>query len=154
MANGSAIPVVAGLAVGIGFVALFSAMLKPDVAPSDKELVSKYSELAEVKYFLEKYPDAKAEVSRSQNEDNIEISYSVERQAEQPSGLDKGINNLGIHVYTKSTYLPLEILCRVHEGGTIGWAFDGVGTIDEAEKTCFDGDYPPVSSDVPRSPVQ
>lgn len=150
-------PVVTGLAVGIAFVVLFSAIPMPGFMLSDRELVSKYSELAQVKYFLDRYPDAKAEVSRYPKEDNVEIVYSVERQAEQPSGLYKGINTLGLHVYTRpDTYhsRPFELSCKVDQGMTIGWTYADTSAIDEAERTCFHGEYPPVSHDFPRQPIQ
>ena len=142
-------PVIAGLAVGIAFVVLFSAMLKPDFMLSDEELVAKYSELAEVKYFLEKHPDAKAEVSRNQNDNYLSISYSVERQVAPPSELYTGINVFGIDVYTKPNHLSLGVFCAVYHGVTIGGGSHDVSIggglksdrIEEAEKNCF-----PVSS--------
>lgn len=149
-------PVIAGLAVGIAFVVLFSMMFKlASFVLSDKELIAKYSELAEVRYFIEKYPDAKAEVIRTTDENSVEIVYSVERQAEQPSGLSAGVNTLGLHVYTRPNLpLSLGVSCGVHEGLIIGWGYADNGSIDGAEETCFDGEYPEVSPDMPRYPVQ
>lgn len=119
MVDGSTFPVMAGLAIGIAFVVLFSAMLKPDFILSDEELVAKYSKLAEVRFFLDKYPEAKAAVSRSPNENDLQISYTVERQVEPPSELHTGINTFGIHVYTRPNHLSLGLSCGVYQGVTI-----------------------------------
>lgn len=148
MGDSTTAPVISGLTIGIAFVILFSAMLKPAFTLPERELVSKYSELAEVQYFLEKYPDAKAEVSRGLNENSVEIVYSVERRAEQPSELYTGTNTLGLHVYTKpDPYHPrqFELACKVHQGMTVGWTFADAGAMEEADKTCFHGDYPRTS---------
>ena len=155
--QGAAFPVIAGLAVGIGFVILFFVMLKPAFTLSDRELISKYSELAQVKYFLEKYPDAKAEVSRGLNGNSVKIVYSVERQVEQPSGLHTGTNTLRLHVYTRpDPYHPrqFELACKVHQGMMIGWTFADTGAMDEADKTCFYGDYPRSSGGPERYPTE
>jgi hypothetical protein len=138
MVIGSAFPVIAGLAIGIAFVVLFSAMLKPDFMLSDKELISKYSELAEVKYFLEKHPEAKGDVSRSQYENELEISYIIEKQVAPPSQLYTGVNTFGIHIFTKPNQLSVGIFCGVYHGVTIGGGYDAnINSIDEAEKNCF-----------------
>lgn len=59
MVTSSGIPVIAGLTIGIGFLVLFSVLFRPTSVLSDSKLLSSYSELAEVKYFFDKYPDAK-----------------------------------------------------------------------------------------------
>lgn len=131
-------PVIAGLAIGIAFVILFSSISMPDFMLSDEELVAKYSKFAEVKYFLEKYPDAMAEVKRSPDkEDHIEISYSVERRIESASDGYTGTNFFGIHVYSEPDQLSFGLACGVVNGATIGWGFEGVGAIDAIGNECF-----------------
>jgi hypothetical protein len=129
--------VITGLAAGIGFIVLFSVMLKPDFMLSDEELVAKYNKLAEVKYFLEKHPDAKAEVTRSPNDNYLAISYRIEGQVAPPSQLYTGVNVFGIDVYAKPNHLSLGIFCGVYHGVTIGWGLADIASIDEAEKNCF-----------------
>jgi hypothetical protein len=156
MADGSTSPVIVGLAIGIGFVVLFASAFKPAIVPSDRELVANYSKLNEVRYFFEKYPSAKVEVSRPVNENYIDVIYSVERQVGQPSNLYSGINTLELHVYTTpNPYIPttLELVCKVSEGMTIGWTYADGNGIDEAERVCLYGDYPPVSHDFARAPI-
>lgn len=121
----------------MAFVVVFSVVLKPDFLLSDDELISKYSKIAEVRHFLEKYPDAKAEVSRSPYEKYFEISYNVERQVEPPSVLYTGINIFGINVYNRPNHLSLAISCGVSQGLTFELGFDDINAIDEAEKNCF-----------------
>lgn len=144
-----AIPVIAGLGVGIGFIVFFSSMMPPAFMLPNKKLISEYSELAGVELFLEKYPNAKPEVVRSPAKTFDEIVYSIERQAEQPSKIS-GINTLTLHINTTPNYVSLELVCEVQEDGLIGWTYVDNDSMDEAEKTCFHGDYPPVSPDFPR----
>src|SRR6185503_17700559 len=62
MAFGSSVPVIAGLAIGIGFVVLFSTMLKPIDAMTDNELrmfvSNQYPQFQALK---ERYPDTTVE---------------------------------------------------------------------------------------------
>jgi len=62
MVNGSLLPVVAALAIGIAFVVLFSALLKPVGAMTDDELrklvSSQYPQFQALK---ERYPDTTVE---------------------------------------------------------------------------------------------
>jgi hypothetical protein len=137
MVNGSSVPVVAGLAIGIAFIVLFSVVLKPDFILTDQELISKYGKLSEVKYFREKYPDAKAEVNRNPNEESLRVSFSFERQAQPPTDWYSGINTFGITVYSEPNHLSLATSCAASQGVTIEMGFDNITSIDEAEKNCF-----------------
>ena len=134
----SGLPVVAGLAVGIGFMVLFAIILRPDLTLSDQELIAKYSKLAEIHYFLEKHPDAKAEVGRYPYEQALSVSYSVEKQVDPVSGLYTGINVLTITAdKNELNHLTLSIDCTVSRGVTVQSNFDDVSAIGTAEEWCF-----------------
>lgn len=151
MVNGSSIPVVAGLAIGIAFIVLFSVMLKPDFMLTDEELISKYSKLTEVEYFLERYPEATATVNRSPNENYVEVSYTIERQVASPSELYTGINIFGMHVSSRSNHVSFGLTCGVYHGVTIGGGLVDLDSIEQAEENCFrnpnnDGMFEPDNS--------
>jgi hypothetical protein len=140
MVNGSTIPVIAGLAVGIVLVALFSVMFKPDSMLTDEELVSKYSKIAEVRYFLDKYSDATAEVNRNPYDEYLTISFGVERQVDPPSYFYSGVHTLGIHLYTKPNHLSLAIYCGTN-GMTGESGLSGIVMVDQVEEECFQTSY-------------
>ena len=149
------IPVIAGLSIGIAFVVSFAIVLRPDTMLSDEELVAKYSELEEVKYFLEKHPEAKADVSRNPYESYLGISYSVERQVAPPSELYTGINTFGIQIYTKPNQLSVGIFCGLYHGMTIGGLNNAnINSIDEGEKNCFEPEPVVGIGDRPRFTLQ
>jgi len=136
MGDSVSAPVIAGLAVGIALVTFFSVMIKPDSALSDKELVSKYSKVPEVSYFLDKYPDAKTEVDRNPVEEYLTVSFTIERHLAPSSVFYSGNHTLGVNVYAKPNHLSLAIFCGM--GGMTGeWGLSGMDMIDEAEKECF-----------------
>lgn len=132
---GEVAPVIAGLIVGVLFVALFSSTIKPDFMLTDKELISKYSELAQVKYFLEKYPDARAEVSRSPYEAGPLVSFSAERQVYPSGQFYTGIHSLTVSVNTRP-YPTLLITCGLGWVSTMG-SLESTDTIDAIEQQCF-----------------
>jgi hypothetical protein len=136
MVDGSSLPVIAGLAIGVAFVVLFSALIKPDFMLSDEELISKYSELAEVKYFLNKYPDAKAEVNRNPHERGSEVLFSVERQIYPSGQFYTGIHSLTVSVSAKPFHPTLFISCGLGGISTLG-SLEGTDTIDATEQRCF-----------------
>jgi len=106
---------------------------------TDEELVSKYSKIPEIKYFLEKYPDANIEVDRSPYERYIGISFGVERQVDPPS-IYTGIHSLGIRLYTNPYHVSLNMYCG-KTGMTGEWGLSGISQVDEAEKECFQTSY-------------
>lgn len=135
MGEGSGAPVAAGLAIGIAFVMVFSVVLKPDFMLTDEELISKYSELAEVKYFLEKYPDAGAEVNRNPNEENLRISFTVERQIYPPGQFYTGIHSLTVSVFAQPYHAAL-ISCGLGGISSMG-SLESTDAIDVMEQRCF-----------------
>lgn len=139
MATDSLVPAIAGLAAGIAFVVLFAVVLKPDSMMSDDEIISKYSKIPEVKYFLDRYPDVNADVDRNPSSGFLTISFAVERQIGQPTDWDTGIHNLGVNVYTKPNHVSLAIFCGM--GGMTGEeGLSGTNTIDAVEQECFQAD--------------
>lgn len=136
MAGGSSLSVVAGLAVGIAFIILFSIAPRLDFLLSDREIISKYSNLPEVRYFLDKYPDAKAEVDRSHSERYIWVSFTVEEQVTPPSGLDTGIHVLTVSVLGRPFQPVLEISCGL-DGMTGSGPLQSIEAIDSTEQWCF-----------------
>jgi len=136
MVTGSLVPVIAGLAAGIALVVLFAVALKPDSMMSDDEIISKYSKIPEVRYFLDKYPDAKADVDRNPFEEFLTISFTVEKQIDQPAGWYTGTHNLGVNIYTKPNHVSLAIFCGM--GGMTGEeGLSGINTIDAVEQEYF-----------------
>lgn len=136
MGFGDILPVVAGLAIGIGLVVLFSVMHKPDFMLTDEELVSKYGKLGEVKYFLEKFPDARTEVNRNPNDDNLEISFIIEKRIYPASGFDAGIHSLTVSVLARPYQSTLSISCGLGGVSTSG-ELENTDEIDFAEQWCF-----------------
>jgi hypothetical protein len=137
MAGGSSLSIVAGLAVGIAFVVFFSTMHRIDYMLSDEELISKYSRLPEVQYFLEKYPDAKVEINRNPNEQYIGISFTTEKQVSPPIGFNSGIHTLGLSVTARPFHPVLDISCGLGGFGSVE-PLENTGTIDFMEQRCFD----------------
>ncbi|HEU4605884.1 MAG TPA: hypothetical protein VFS46_06565, partial [Nitrososphaera sp.] len=136
MDEGSGAPVAAGLAIGITFVVVFSVVLKPDFMLTDEELISKYSDLAEVKYFLEKYPDAKVEVNRNPYEEDAEISFTVERQIYPSGQFYTGIHSLTVWVLAQPYHPAFSISCGLGWMSTAG-ELKNTGEIDSIEQWCF-----------------
>jgi hypothetical protein len=134
---GEGAPVVAGLALGVAFIIVFAITLKPDFLLSDDELVSKYSKIPEISYFLEKYPDAAVEVSRDPNEQYLGVSFTVERQVSPPRAFDAGTHTLGVSVVSVGPFKPvLSISCGLG-GITSEASFESIETIDFTEQWCF-----------------
>lgn len=140
----SVLPVLAGLAVGVTFIVLFAMALRPDNVLSDEELIAKYSKLAQISYFLEKHPDARAEVERLSSEQALLVSYRVERQVEPASDLYTGINILSVSAYKDElNHVTLSVDCGVSQGLTAGItfrtgvSFDEISAIDAWEERCF-----------------
>lgn len=83
MATEATLPaVVAGLAVGIGFVVLFSLSMTPSSFPFsyDGRIIASTMELKEAQVFLSEYPSAKVEVDRTdeaEEEEVIAVKYSA-----------------------------------------------------------------------------
>ena len=78
--NGSganlAIPVIAGLAAGIGVIVLFSMAAKPSFSMSDDEISSKVAQLPEVKALHERYQPTE---SFSRDGNTRYVQFAVER---------------------------------------------------------------------------
>ncbi|HLG36985.1 MAG TPA: hypothetical protein VI338_02525 [Nitrososphaera sp.] len=105
---------------------------------SDDELIAKYSKLPEIGYFLEKHPDAKADVDRVTYENAIMVSFSVEKQIEPASDFYSGINVLTVSAHgQKLTCVTLGIDCGISQGFTVGVGLADVSGIDAAEEWCF-----------------
>lgn len=163
MPDGAAAPVISGLAVGIALVVLFSVMIIPNSMLSDEDIISKYSEILEVRYFLDKYPDAIAEVNRNPNDEYLMITFSVEKKVfDLPTNSQNengetavflgntGVHLLGINVYTKPNHLSLAIFCGM-VGMTGEWGLNGIDMVDEAEKECFQATTGEVAQKEPTS---
>ena len=134
----SGLPVIAGLVVGIAFVLLFAMSLRLDNTLSDDELIAKYSKLPEMRYFLEKHPDAIGTVYRYPNEQALSVSFSVEKRVAPESTWNSGINILSVSVYNnKLTQLTLGVECGVSQGLTVGLGLVDISGIDGAEEWCF-----------------
>ena len=154
MVDGSMFPVVAGLGIGIAFVVIFSIMLQPASIQVNEELILKYSELPEVKYFLDKYPEAKATVKKTPIENYFVVSYTVDRRVEPPSELYTGINSFAIEVNSRNNLVWFDLNCYVHQGMTIGATLTDTSLIDEAGDNCFQGIYPIGSQDYLREDTE
>lgn len=159
MANGSLIPAaIAGLAVGIAFVIIFSLEFMPATALTDEELIEKTKSLEEVQLFLELYPDAEVRVDRNDPPGQIHVYYSVERQAREPSTFDSGIvgKELGttINAYGNARVSALSCLDRISltmfhvtkdmianecfdGSGTAGMEHDSSPVVDDAEEGLY-----------------
>jgi hypothetical protein len=133
----SILPVIAGLAIGLAFVVLLSMNLRLDNTLSDEELIAKYSKLPETRYFLEKHPDAKADVDRISHENALMVSFSVEKQVAPASDFYSGINIFSVTAYNnRLTQLNLSVECGSN-GMTVGVGLADVSGIDAAEEWCF-----------------
>jgi hypothetical protein len=141
----SGLSVIAGLAIGIAFVLLFSMAWRLDNTLSDDEIIAKYSQLTEIRYFLEKYPDAQAEVERIPSGQTTIVHFRAERQVESGSEMYSGVNVLSVSAYIdKLNGLTLGIDCGVSQGPTIGVGMFHIGVgiadtsaIDQWEERCF-----------------
>ena len=111
MSDGSLISVMAGVAAGIVLIVSFSMMFKPDLMLTEGQLISKYSKIPEIPYFLEKYPDAIVEVNTNPYERGSSILFQVERQVDPPSYFYAGLHSLGIGVYTNPYKHSLLVYC-------------------------------------------
>jgi hypothetical protein len=133
-----AIPVVAGLVIGIFFVVAVAWTLTPASMSSDEALIAKYSRIPEVRYFLEKHPEAQFEVERIPNEGAVIVYYRVERQVEPASEWNSGVNVLSVELYKdRMNKLALGVGCGVSQGMTIGVGIVDKTTIDIWEEKCF-----------------
>jgi len=140
-----AIPVVAGLVVGIAFVIAMALAMTPDTMLSDEALIAKYSKIAEVRYFLEKYPDAQVEVERISSQQATMVYFEVAKQVEPASEWNSGINVLRVSAYKdKLAPLALGIGCGTSQelAGLKSIFYYGVGiadvsNIDAWEERCF-----------------
>ncbi|MEP0826022.1 MAG: hypothetical protein HRF40_11100 [Nitrososphaera sp.] len=103
---------------------------------SDEELLAKYSELPAIRYFLDKYPDAKAEVDRTPHEQYFVILFTAERQVSPQRGFNSGVHSLGISVLTTPFQPSLYVTCGLG-GMSTDQAVESIETIDNTEKWCF-----------------
>jgi hypothetical protein len=133
-----AIPVIAGLVVGIAFVVAVAWSMTPASMSSDEALIAKYSRIPEVRYFLDKYPDSQVEVERIPGEGAVTVYYRVERQVQPASDWNSGINTLIVSAYKNGlNQLALGVDCGFSQGMTIGVGIIDKTTIDIWEERCF-----------------
>ncbi|MEP0826452.1 MAG: hypothetical protein HRF40_13290 [Nitrososphaera sp.] len=78
MSDSAIIPVIAGLAVGIAWIALFALAYKPVTALTDAEMIEKTKAAREVQLFLQKYPHAKITVDRLER--GTEVTFAAEKR--------------------------------------------------------------------------
>jgi hypothetical protein len=73
-----AIPVIAGLAVGIAFVVAISSGLKPAEMMSDQELVDMTGQYPEVMALKERYQNVVVEIERADRVTNVNYIATIE----------------------------------------------------------------------------
>jgi hypothetical protein len=132
------IPILVGLALGIATIAIFSEFVRSDNLLSDKELIARYSNVPEVKYFMNKYPDAIVSVDRyDYGTPMTSVTYAIDRQVDTPTMIESGSHRLYISVLGQSLHpLTLEIGCGVG-GMTLNAALSNVSMIDAFASGCF-----------------
>jgi hypothetical protein len=127
-----AIPVIAGLIVGIAFIVAVAWSMTPASMSSDEALIAKYSRIPEVRYFLDKYPDSQVEVERLPTEQAIIVYFRVEKQVEPASEWYSGVNVLFVEAYKdRPNQLSLGVSCGFSQGMTVGVGIVDTKTIDE-----------------------
>jgi hypothetical protein len=131
----SLVPVIAGMAVGIAFIVLFSLAYKPAIQLSDAELIEKTKTMKEVQFFLQKYPDAKSGVDRSALPDSLYVTHSVQIKLANYGGMDDGIREKQLIVIVDpygSNNMALSLSCLAPVSVSVD---DGI-TIDLVDKFC------------------
>jgi hypothetical protein len=132
------VAVIAGLAVGIAVVILFSMIIRSDSLLSDEELIARYSKIPEVKYFLSKYPDATVNVDRwDYGKHAVGVSLMTERQVYPPSDDEDGRHSFYMSV-TSRPLLPPSMLIGCGYGHVSGETpLMNIDMIDSMAQGCF-----------------
>jgi len=86
MSEGTILPVIIGVAIGISLIMILAFLFKPVESLSDAELLAKTREIQEVQFFLSEYPDAQPRIEREGNgEQEITIvTYALEKDVYEP----------------------------------------------------------------------
>jgi hypothetical protein len=129
------VPVMAGLAVGIAVIVLFSLTFKSPSSLTDTELIEKAKTSKQVQFFLQKYPEAKIAVDRLER--GTEVSFLAEKQVTNLDASQDGVSEKRLTASVDPTGgdgIALRLECYHAGGGMI--ASYGV-TVDDIDRSCF-----------------
>jgi hypothetical protein len=104
----------AGFAVGISFVMMFSIIMPPNLSPTDNQIIQASNMFPESQVFLSEYPDAKVRVEWTGDYDSTPmVVYSAEKTYDDGT-LNESIMTVEMNSLTKMpSRSKMNIVCNI-----------------------------------------